>query len=147
MSYIVVWTALGMRRRTALAVLLGPLPLGIVQADAGVIASQRNNDFGQFNATETISSNRGPVEFYLTDPGKTADPWMPGWTTVQKNEKDAARKSEAAPKGAADSDGGRAGAIPLPNAAWSGLSCLVGLSLAGGVRRVRQSLRRMSASM
>lgn len=146
MSYIAVWTAPGMRRRTALAVLLGSLPLGIVQANAGVIAGQRNNDFGQF-PWGADRSNRGPIEFYLTDPGKTADPWMPGWITVQKHREDAAELADAGPKGAPDSDGGRAGAIPLPNAAWSGLSCLAGLTLAGGVRRVHRSLRRLSASM
>lgn len=155
MDWIAGWTARRRNQWAMLAVLLGSLA-AIVPLDAGVTMSEemadptardyQSEDIRFIEPSNAVNwgSNQHQAEFYLTDPGKSAEPWMPGWTTSKPSGQDEGEQDSSA---ARDADGGRAGAIPLPNAAWSGLTCLAALTLAGGVRRVRQSLRQITASM
>jgi len=85
-----------------------------------------------------------PAAFKLTDPWASGDAWTPSWANAAagKQDQQSDDDGQTAPKAAnSDSDGGRAGAaIPLPNAAWSGLSCLAAVTLVGGLKRLRRRL-------
>lgn len=81
--------------------------------------------------------------FKLTDPWTSGNSWTPDWTSSASGKYDAQGDDagQSATKAAnSDPDGGRAGAIPLPDAAWSGLSCLAAVTLIGGLRRLRRRL-------
>jgi hypothetical protein len=119
--------------------LTGPMLLLSAHAQAGIApvggaTSQQSNVFAKTLITHA-EENSATADMYLPDPAQNSavsEPAVPEITIPQL-------PSEAATSGTSNKEG--VNAIPLPPAFQSGLTGLVALGMAGGLRRLRRVFR------